>query len=97
LVNLSTRHFHRGFVASFGRGPHDYILGRKMALARLLMRTTTLPLGQVAMECGMADQAHFCRSFPRIVGDRPSVWRKNGVSFYPGTTAQLRSTPALIP
>jgi AraC family transcriptional regulator len=107
LVKLSTRHFMRGFVVSFGRGPHNYLLRRRMEHAKLLMRTTSLALSHIAMECGMADQAHFCRTFLRIVGDRPSVWRAThrestrspcGATPTPsGVTGSRHPQPAIIP
>jgi transcriptional regulator GlxA family with amidase domain len=87
LVNLSVRHFTRGFAVSFGRSPHNYFLRKRMEHAKWLIKTTSLTFAQIAIECGMVDQAHFCRTFLRIVGDRPSVWRRNG-----GRAAHLEST-----
>jgi AraC-like DNA-binding protein len=91
LVKLSAGHFNRGFVASFGRSPHDYILRRRMEHAKLLMRTTSRLLEQIAMECGMADQAHFCRTFLRIVGDRP----RSGDATTPGLPTAGSRVPFL--
>jgi transcriptional regulator GlxA family with amidase domain len=91
LVNLSTRHFSRNFTVSLGQSPHSYILRCRMEHAKLLMRTTSLALGQIAMQCGMADQSHFCRSFRRIVGDRPSVWRRNDNALRARTSSSVRS------
>jgi transcriptional regulator GlxA family with amidase domain len=87
LVNLSVRHFTRGFAVSFGRSPHNDFLSKRTEHAKWLIQTTSLTFAQIAIECGMVDQAHFCRTFLRIVGDRPSVWRRNG-----GRAAYLEST-----
>lgn len=35
------------------------------------MLTTREPLSSIALRCGMCDQAHFTRSFRRIVGETP--------------------------
>ena len=40
------------------------------------MLASRLPLSQVALECGMCDQPHFCRVFRRIVGVNPGAWRR---------------------
>ena len=40
------------------------------------MLASPLPLSQVALECGMCDQPHFCRVFRRIIGINPKAWRR---------------------
>jgi AraC family transcriptional regulator len=40
------------------------------------MLQTSLPLAQIAVDCGLADQAHFNRSFRRFVGQSPGAWRR---------------------
>jgi AraC-like DNA-binding protein len=34
------------------------------------------PLSSIAVRCGMCDQPHFTRSFQRIVGETPYMWRR---------------------
>jgi AraC-like DNA-binding protein len=41
-----------------------------------LMLTTDAPLGQIALDCGLADQAHLSRLFKQMVGDTPAAWRR---------------------
>ena len=43
------------------------------------MLTSRLRLSQVALECGMCDQAHLSRAFRRIVGINPNAWRRQFV------------------
>jgi len=75
-VNLSRYHFSRAFRCSFGDSPHLYVSRRRIALAQGLMLTTKTPLGQIAAECGLADQPHFNRMFRRFVGQTPAAWRR---------------------
>jgi transcriptional regulator GlxA family with amidase domain len=76
LVDLSYSHFNRAFKVSFRETPTAYIMGQRMRLARDRMLTTDLSLSQVALECGLCDQAHFSRMFRRIVGLSPLMWRR---------------------
>jgi transcriptional regulator GlxA family with amidase domain len=76
VVQLSTSHFFRAFRKTFGEPPKEYIRGRRIRRAQELMLTSRLPLSQVALECGMCDQAHLCRTFRRIVGINPNAWRR---------------------
>ena len=75
-MQLSTSHFFRAFRQTFGESPHAYIMQRRIRRAQELMLTSRLPLSQVALECGMCDQAHFSRAFRRIVGTNPNAWRR---------------------
>jgi transcriptional regulator GlxA family with amidase domain len=47
-----------------------------MEHAQGLMLTTNTTLGQIALECGFADQAHLSRLFQRFVGESPAAWRR---------------------
>jgi AraC family transcriptional regulator len=76
IVQLSASHFFRSFRISFGESPRAYIAKRRIGRAKELMMTPGLPLSQVALECGLCDQAHLCRVFRRIVGVNPKAWRR---------------------
>jgi AraC-like DNA-binding protein len=76
LVRLSTSHFFRAFRKTFGESPLTYIMKRRIRRAQQLMLTSRLRLSQVALECGMCDQAHLSRTFRRIVGTSPNAWRR---------------------
>lgn len=76
LMKLSVSHFIRAFKVSFGCSPHLYLIRRRVERAQGLMLTTDAPLGQIALDCGLADQAHLSRLFKQIVGDSPAAWRR---------------------
>ncbi len=76
IVRLSPHHFCRAFRVSLGQSPHRYLLRRRVAHAKQLMRSTPIPLGQIAAECGFADQAHFTKVFSKICEVSPGAWRR---------------------
>jgi AraC family transcriptional regulator len=85
LVRLSYSHFNRAFKVSFNETPTAYIMRQRMRLAQDKMLTTGHPLSQVALECGLCDQAHFSRMFRRIVGESPRLWRRQFASEFVGS------------
>ena len=76
LARLSSFHFCRAFRESFGDSPHGYVMRRRVERAQGLMLTTNASLGQIAADCGLADQAHFNKLFRRFVGESPGMWRR---------------------
>jgi AraC family transcriptional regulator len=77
LVSLSPSHFCRVFKESFGESPHSYVTRLRVERARTLMLTTSESLSQIALACGLADQAHLCRCFRRVTGTTPGFWRRS--------------------
>lgn len=76
IVRLNSCHFGRAFRNSFGESPHEYIIRRRVERAQGLMLSTDAPLSQIALDCGLADQAHLSRLFRRVVGESPRTWRR---------------------
>jgi AraC family transcriptional regulator len=76
LAKQSVYHFCRAFRKSFDEPPHQYVMRRRIERAQGLMLQTSLPLAQIAIDCGLADQAHFNKSFRRFVGQTPGAWRR---------------------
>jgi AraC family transcriptional regulator len=93
-VPLSVSHFCRAFKASFGTTPHTYINGMRIKLAQQLMQTTQEPLSQIALACGLADQAHLSKLFRRCVGETPSAWRRRNAT---DAQAVARGRPSIRP
>jgi AraC family transcriptional regulator len=76
LAELSTFHFCRAFRESFNLPPHTYLMSRRIERAQGLMLQTNLTLAQIAIDCGLSDQAHLNKSFRRFVGQSPGAWRR---------------------
>jgi AraC family transcriptional regulator len=79
-VALSVSYFSRAFKKSFGVTPHMHMLRLRLKLAQQLMLTTEEPLSQIALACGLADQAHLSKLFRRLVGDTPGAWRRQNLT-----------------
>jgi AraC family transcriptional regulator len=73
---LSEYHLARMFRTSFGLPPHAWIAQQRIERARLLLRTTALPLAQVAARCGYANASHFSHRFSEALGVAPVVYRQ---------------------
>jgi len=76
VVQLSPSHLLKAFKQSFGGTPQAYVARRRVQYAKHLMLSTEQPLAQIALACGLADQAHFCRYFRRVTGVAPAQWRR---------------------
>lgn len=72
---LSASYFARAFRCSTGLAPHDWLVLRRVEVAKDMMLAEPLPLAQVAVACGFADQSHFTRTFAKQMGLPPARWR----------------------
>jgi AraC-like DNA-binding protein len=73
-AGLSRFQLHRGFLRAFGVAPHGYILHRRVALARRLLKAGHAP-AQTALAAGFCDQSHLNRAFVRQFGVSPGRYR----------------------
>jgi AraC family transcriptional regulator len=86
IVRLSPSHFFRAFRCSFGETPRSYIEKWRVTRGQQLMLNSNFSLAQIALEVGMCDQAHLCRTFRRVVGTNPNAWRRQSLSQSPPST-----------
>jgi AraC family transcriptional regulator len=73
---LSVSHFSRAFRVSTGLPPHQWLLRQRVKAAKQLMTVRDLPLSEIAISAGFANQSHFTRVFSAVVGVSPGVWRR---------------------
>jgi AraC family transcriptional regulator len=73
---LSVSHFARAFKQTFQVPPYRWLIERRVDRARDLMTNSRLPLADIAIRCGFADQSALNRSFKRIHGVTPGTWRR---------------------
>jgi len=56
LENLSVCYFVRAFRQSMGVTPHDYLIRQRVGKAKQLLAGTDMPLSEIALAAGFADQ-----------------------------------------
>jgi len=75
-LDLPRNSFFRNFRETTGMSPYQWLLAERIEQGRLLLRLTELPLVDIALACGFADQSHFTRMFKRAQGLSPGRWRR---------------------
>jgi AraC-like DNA-binding protein len=68
-------HFAAQFKATTGTRPHNYVLRRRIERAQELLRSSHMPLVEIALEVGFQTQAHFTTIFRQLVCETPGRWR----------------------
>lgn len=74
-LDLSPYHFARLFRQTTGQSPHQYVLAQRLERAKWLLKTTTLPIAQIAIESGFANQSYLTTVFKHHVGATPRQYR----------------------
>ncbi|WP_328470103.1 AraC family transcriptional regulator [Actinoplanes sp. NBC_00393] len=69
-LHFDPAHLVRSFSREFGMSPHQYVISRRVDLARRLILSGE-PLRSVAVSAGFYDQPHLVRHFKRILGVSP--------------------------
>jgi AraC family transcriptional regulator len=75
-AGLSTSYFFHAFRTTVGESPYAYVVRRRIERAQELMLRTEKTLSEIALDCGLSDQAHLTRRFKRIAGMSPGAWRR---------------------
>lgn len=95
VAHLSVSHFSRAFRVSFGQPPHSYVMARRIEKAkRLILSGERTTLAEIALSCGLSDQAHLCRMFRKLVGVSPAAWRR--MHWAPMSDCEPPSEPAVV-
>lgn len=76
---LSRQRLHALFRESFHVTPKKYILKKKMALAKKLLKTTQNSVTEIAEKTGFADYNNFIQRFKKATGFTPLQYRKKEV------------------
>ncbi|GKQ53217.1 helix-turn-helix domain-containing protein [Bradyrhizobium sp. Ce-3] len=85
-LGLSVSHFSRAFRTSVGLPPHQWLLRQRIDAAKQLMTVRGLPLAEIAISAGFANQSHFTRVFSAAVGVSPAMWRRERYGGSEGNT-----------
>lgn len=73
---LSSSYFSHAFKRESGFSPHQWLIRRRIARAKELLREPSLRLAEIAQICGFVDQSHFTRAFSQSEGCSPGRWRR---------------------
>ncbi len=74
-AGMSASHLTRVFNETLGSTPMQFVLAYRVEQARKMPEDPARPLGEIAMECGFSDQAHFSLSFKQLTGQTPRAFR----------------------
>ena len=77
-LSINTRQLHRKVTALTGDTPVALIRTTKIELAqRILTQDPSVPMKNVAIDCGFTDYSHFVRVFKNVTGKTPSDFIKD--------------------
>lgn len=73
--NYSTDHFRRLFEKITGKKPKDYILDKRINLAKKLLAEKKMTIADITEACGFEYYSQFCAVFKKKIGKSPAEYR----------------------
>jgi AraC family transcriptional regulator len=77
VCNMSEFHFFRSFKQAFGTSPYQYLLHKRLTLAKTLIETSDMTVTQIASYCNFPDVFTFSKAFKRRFQQPPTYFGKN--------------------
>lgn len=74
-ANMSVNHFLRMFKVVTGQSPIGFLLQTRLEKAKEIIRNSSLPISQIAYQCGFQDSNYFSRQFKKHFGISPREFR----------------------
>ncbi|MDX1992409.1 MAG: AraC family transcriptional regulator [bacterium] len=74
-VGLSPYYFIRRFRSVYRQTPHQYLMQRRIARAKELLRTTDLSITEICAAVGFESLGSFSALFSKIAGLSPTAYR----------------------
>ena len=74
-MGLSRTALYEKFKKELGRSPSRYIQNKRITKAKHLLRSTSLPVGQIGYAMGYKDPLYFSRVFTKKIGLSPTSYR----------------------
>ncbi len=85
VAGMSESHFIRVFRQETGYTPHEFIINRRMASARYLLRYSSLSVKKICFNTGFSCESVFCNAFRKLHQMTPQQYREsNGKQEGPG-------------
>ncbi len=76
VADMSPSHFKVLFKQSLGVPVHQYVIRSRVEYAIELLIADRLPLKDIALQAGFADQSHMARCVRRLTGMAPSALKR---------------------
>lgn len=76
-LGISKIHVIRVFKQKYGIPPMQYMMTRKIEIAKSLLRSTVMPISEIAELLKFSNAQHFSGTFKSAVGCTPNKYRKN--------------------
>ena len=74
-AGFSPYHFTRIFACTTGLTPHQYLISTRIRAAAFLLKSTDLPVREIAFATGFSSESGFCTTFKKWEGMTPSRYR----------------------
>jgi AraC-like DNA-binding protein len=76
IADLSPFHFSRVFKLATGQTPYGFVMDKRLKRSRALLAESNIPLAELALACGFANQSHFTAAFTKATGVAPGRFRR---------------------
>lgn len=75
LTSTSAGHLAESFTRDVGVPPHRYLLQVRIERIQELLKSTDIPITQLALEFGFSSSQHFSTTFKKLVGRTAQQFR----------------------
>lgn len=83
--SFSPIHFHNSFKEVMSKTLRVFVEERRIKKSIDLLLTTSIPLSEIAYQCGFSSQSYFCYVFKRHTGSTPKDMQKTLLQKYENT------------
>ena len=75
-IPMSKYHFIRTFKRIMGTTPYNYLTNYRINNAKIMLRTTDMPVSEIAERCGFLDTSNFIAQFRKHTQQKPHQYRR---------------------
>ena len=75
-MHLDSAYLTRKFVEKYAIAPKEYLISKRIELAKRLLTQSDATVGEIAVSVGYDDHLYFSRIFKNRVGISPTLYKK---------------------